>query len=314
MSLLQHHLRNWDLEVAEVVSRSPGARGAELTRLRDSDGREFLLKTIPLNDPLNSPARLALQHRVISELVSRRVRVLRPIENREGRTWLVLGDRIVMLWPWLDTDFIGPSALALPWGESVGSLHEGLGGIATDEVERICGCFDIVEVFSEKDWAHAKRSLDGDLLGRLLRTVEAIGADLARKTAELTPKVIHRDCHPLNVLSRGSQVLAWIDFDCLCVGLPMFDVSNFLGRVLAWRDGSFDEWAESAQNFIRGYGTTRRLSDLERSALPIMIVANMAGTADFLCWSGNPKGARNEAEGAVLLHERLEAVKALCLG
>jgi Ser/Thr protein kinase RdoA (MazF antagonist) len=53
------------------------------------------------------------------------------------------------------------------------------------------------------------------------------GASIAATLRGLPEQLIHRDCHPGNVLVDGTRVIGFIDCDHLCIGPRLFDVACF---------------------------------------------------------------------------------------
>jgi homoserine kinase type II len=124
---------------------------------------------------------------------------------------------------------------------------------------------------------------------------ETISFDLER-IAERWPKdlpqgVIHADFFPDNVFFAKGRFAGAIDFYFACVDALAYDIAVALNAWCFEPDGSFNITA--ARALVAGYESRRQLSDLERSALPIL--AHGAAMRFFLTrlhdWGATPAGA-----------------------
>jgi homoserine kinase type II len=124
---------------------------------------------------------------------------------------------------------------------------------------------------------------------------ETMSFDLER-LAERWPKglpqgVIHADFFPDNVFFAKGKFAGAIDFYFACVDALAYDIAVALNAWCFESDGSFN--ITSARALVAGYESRRQLSDLERSALPIL--AHGAAMRFFLTrlhdWGTTPAGA-----------------------
>jgi homoserine kinase type II len=103
--------------------------------------------------------------------------------------------------------------------------------------------------------------------------------------------VIHADFFPDNVFFKQGKFAGAIDFYFACVDALAYDVAVALNAWCFEADGSFN--ITSARQLVAGYESVRPLSDLERSALPIL--AHGAAMRFFLTrladWGATPEGA-----------------------
>jgi homoserine kinase type II len=144
-------------------------------------------------------------------------------------------------------------------------------------------------------WAPLFAGLEGAAEALKPGLAATISSDLER-LAERWPKdlpagVIHADFFPDNVFFRQGKFAGAIDFYFACVDAFAYDVAVALNAWCFEADGSFN--ITSARQLVAGYETLRPLSDLERSALPVL--AHGAAMRFFLTrladWGATPDGA-----------------------
>ena len=113
----------------------------------------------------------------------------------------------------------------------------------------------------------------------------------ARWPNGLPEGVIHADFFPDNVFFKQGKFAGAIDFYFACVDAFAYDVAVALNAWCFEPDGSFN--ITSARQLVAGYESLRPLSDLERSALPVL--AHGAAMRFFLTrlhdWGATPEGA-----------------------
>jgi len=113
----------------------------------------------------------------------------------------------------------------------------------------------------------------------------------AKWPAALPEGVIHADFFPDNVFFKQGKFAGAIDFYFACVDAFAYDVAIALNAWCFEPDGSFN--ITSARQLVAGYESRRPLSDLERSALPVL--AHGAAMRFFLTrlhdWGATPQGA-----------------------
>ena len=144
-------------------------------------------------------------------------------------------------------------------------------------------------------WAPLFQGLESAAEGLKPGLAATIWSDLellaAHWPADLPTGVIHADFFPDNVFFKLGQFAGAIDFYFACVDAFAYDVAVALNAWCFEADGSFN--ITSARRLVAGYESLRPLSDLERSALPIL--AHGAAMRFFLTrladWGATPDGA-----------------------
>jgi len=144
-------------------------------------------------------------------------------------------------------------------------------------------------------WAPMFASLGAAAEGLKPGLASTISSDLellaSRWPKDLPEGVIHADFFPDNVFFANGKFAGAIDFYFACVDAYAYDVAVALNAWCFEPDGSFN--ITSARQLVAGYESCRKLSDLERSALPVL--AHGAAMRFFLTrlhdWGATPAGA-----------------------
>jgi homoserine kinase type II len=144
-------------------------------------------------------------------------------------------------------------------------------------------------------WAPLFSGLHGaaeDLKPGLAATISSDLELLASRWPKGLPEgVIHADFFPDNVFFKHGKFAGAIDFYFACADAFAYDIAVALNAWCFEPDGSFN--ITSARQLVAGYETLRPLSDLERSALPVL--AHGAAMRFFLTrladWGATPAGA-----------------------
>ena len=136
--------------------------------------------------------------------------------------------------------------------------------------------------------ADAAEALKPGLASTISSDLELLAA---KWPANLPQGVIHADFFPDNVFFKQGKFAGAIDFYFACVDALAYDVAVALNAWCFEPDGSFN--ITSARQLVAGYESVRKLSDIERSTLPIL--AHGAAMRFFLTrlhdWGATPAGA-----------------------
>jgi len=126
-----------------------------------------------------------------------------------------------------------------------------------------------------RDWAlpNAKQALGltDDFCREYLDSFAALYPKLPRQ-------IIHRDPNPGNIICNQDQ-WGFIDFDLAERNARIYDPCYASTAVLSESFGKDNElWLEVYRNIICGYDSVAHLTDVERKAIPYVILANQ-----FVC-------------------------------
>jgi homoserine kinase type II len=144
-------------------------------------------------------------------------------------------------------------------------------------------------------WAPMFEGLTAAAEGLKPGLAATISSDLellaARWPKALPEGIVHADFFPDNVFFSKGKFAGAIDFYFACADMLAYDVAIALNAWCFEPDGSFN--ITCARQLVAGYESRRPLSDLERSALPIL--AHGAAMRFFLTrlhdWGATPAGA-----------------------
>lgn len=163
--------------------------------------------------------------------------------------------------------FYGNPVLSVALGEGIGRLQQAL---------RACDA----EGFPTPDWAESLREwalpklkgqvdLPLEFTRWLLRGVEEF-------FQQVPVQLIHRDPHPGNLLWQKERICGYLDFDLSEQNLRPFDACYAATAILSESFGRPDqeEWSAVYRNIFEGYDAVMGLSEIEKQAIPILLLAN----------------------------------------
>jgi len=164
-------------------------------------------------------------------------------------------------------------------GEIIGQLH-----LALSKIETCVSEADLLATV--RCWAlpGAKQALGlpDDFCKEYLDTFAALYPNLPRQ-------IIHRDPNPGNIICNQNQ-WGFIDFDLAERNVRIYDPCYAATAVLSETfDASNDMWLDTYRDIICGYNSVVHLTDVERKAIPYLVLANQ-----FVCmawFSGRDKYA-----------------------
>lgn len=110
------------------------------------------------------------------------------------------------------------------------------------------------------------------------------GSDIEAALRGLPEQLIHRDCHPGNILVQGTQVIGFIDCDHLCIGPRIFDLAYYAVHHLKWVTDdatATQRWLTDLPSLLAGYRTQQSLTQAEVAALPYGMMAYHLLLADW---------------------------------
>jgi len=210
-----------------------------------------------------------------------------PIPDRQGRLLKTVRDK-----PCAIVSFLSGLAVRRPTaahcreaGEGLARLHLAAQGFPLARANDL----------GQAAWTPMFEGLKGAAEALKPGLTATISSDL-ELLAERWPKglpqgVIHADFFPDNVFFAQGKFAGAIDFYFACVDALAYDIAVALNAWCFEADGSFN--VTSARQLVAGYESRRPLSDLERSALPVL--AHGAAMRFFLTrladWGATPAGA-----------------------
>ena len=279
---------------------------------RVSSGRGvFILKDL---GAAQSRDRLELEHEILAHLDRQGVPVALPVRTAEGHTSVDHGGHLFTLSPSLDRpseQIEDRQARLQNCGQAVAELHLALALLPVDE-------------FAGRTWHNrpVAQVFDGLLpsLGRLLpeekaetllEALDDLEPGMRDSLADLPVQLIHRDCHPANVLTDGREVLGFVDCDHFSIGSPVLDIAYFLIHLVKWNFGPRETvvWLEEITLFLQGYERKKRLNPREREALPYMMVYVLVMFAEFIAKGSDWAALDVELAAITRVHSEFQAIR-----
>lgn len=136
---------------------------------------------------------------------------------------------------------------------------------------------------SVRDWAiptlSDKLDIDGAFINRFIKRLSEMYPDLPRQ-------IIHRDPNPGNIIV-SDEVWGFIDFDLSERNVRIYDPCYAAAAILsesfeAGNEEKLAKWIHIYREIMAGFDAAAKLSDLEKEALPYIILSNQfAATAYF---------------------------------
>ena len=210
-----------------------------------------------------------------------------PMPGRDGRLYRTIRDKPAALVGFLNGLSVRrPNAAhCREAGAGMAELHEAAQGFGGRRINDL----------GQAAWAPMFASLGAAAEGLKPGLATVISADiesLGRAWPTGLPSgAIHADLFPDNVFFQNGKFAAAIDFYFACDDALAYDLAVALNAWCFEPDGSFN--VTLARAFIGGYESRRRLSTVEREALPIL--AWGAAMRFFLTrlndWGATPAGA-----------------------
>jgi len=192
--------------------------------------------------------RIEFLHRIMDRLAAAGFPCARVVRSASGASWTRWGDRLVEIHAFIEHDpgihrgWDRMHAAAAALGELHGALRDAVAGITpvppemrNDVSPALCRemLADAVGALNRRraaDPATAARALE--ICGRASALLEAFGRDYERDVGRLPWTTVHGDFHFWNVLYRGDEVIAIVDFDFLQERERLFDVAYALRYVI----------------------------------------------------------------------------------
>ncbi|MEC4017364.1 phosphotransferase [Streptomyces sp. H27-D2] len=279
-SLLRRYTGAGEPRSCEPVAEGLLNRGY---RLATTSGRFFLKHHLD-----GDPAAIARQHQVTARLDALGLPVAPPVADAEGRTVAVLGDRCYALHPWIEGRHRNGAALSTAQSQRLGMLlglvHTGLervmdppagprraGGPTALQphlsADPECTYYLIEELLALTRRNRPRDAFDELAEHRLLERRALLERHAHRRPAAGAASAagwVHGDFHPLNLLYRGPEPVAIVDWDRLGVQ-PRAEEAVRAAAIFFVRPGGTLELAK-VRAYARAYRRTAGADAAELSA------------------------------------------------
>ena len=183
-----------------------------------------------------------------------------PLQLTGGERMLTKDGLAWMLLPFVDAGWLDSNSDSLySLGKVMAQLHE----------IPVCDGLSSSYYMGFKLWEEMLEHANaGGAWSPFLRQLEQEVGQLKTDIPDDLPNsIIHGDLFPDNVLGMSGKVLTVLDFEEICVGANALDlVMAFVG--FGWQDG--EPVTERWQAILSGYESVRKITETERTALPIL--------------------------------------------
>ena len=239
-------------------------------------GERYILKYNP------NPNQLASSIRIAGLLVAEGIPVAEYLKTTDGQWTTPDGTYCVMrIINGKHVDLFRDD-MAFELGQGLACLHLALANI---EAELNCRDNDLCEEWED----YIKPSLV-NISDEITSIVEE---RLLSVYKSLPRQPIHRDVHLQNILFDNGCISGWIDFDLTRRDVRIFDLAYLLSGLLEGKTNdhsAVERWKAIYDNLLSGYGACISITNDEREALPIMIIAIHLLFVAFYNKNGNIEG------------------------
>jgi Ser/Thr protein kinase RdoA (MazF antagonist) len=271
---LQAVLAQWDIPpVTAIEAVREGHPVLKVTTV----GPAFTLKDI--SDTPNLP-RLAFTDSVLRHVARAGLRVPIPLRSRSAQPAVSFRGRFYLLSEFIEAGEY-PSEpelraeLFFQTGQAIARLHLALASYPDPAVSRQTWREDLAGRVAE--WISALGvGLPEPQATVVKRVGRARGAAIETALQGLPEQLIHRDCHPGNILVDGTRVIGFIDCDHLCIGPRLFDLACYAVHHLKWETddpAATQRWLTDLPYLLMGYQSRQNWSQAEAAALPYAMLA-----------------------------------------
>lgn len=259
--------------------------------------------------------RLAFTHSVLTHVAQAGLRVPVPLLARNSEITVSQQDRAYVLYDYIEAtahanDPTQRVELFFNTGRAIAQLHHALATYADPDI-------------GAKTW---REDLSGPIAGWLsalasgLREAQAIfitriasarGTAIEQALRGLPEQLIHRDCHPVNVLVQGTQVSGFIDCDHICFAPRVFDLAYYAVHHLKWitnNPTATAAWLSEFPHLLRGYQSLQPLTPAELNAFPHALMAYHLLLSHWFMVNGHAQPIALEINSLDWIHTNFEAI------
>ncbi|MBI1295058.1 phosphotransferase [bacterium] len=299
-------LTHWDLPpILSVEVMEEGHRVFKIT----TAGAAFALKDV--TDGFNLE-RLAFTTQVLEHVARSGFKVPVPVISQRGQIAVHAASRIYFLSEFIEAGRSPTSSASSCYeaGRALALLHQALATYPdTDFVhktwrEDLVGNVDV--------WFSTLCNGLPDEQASPLWRVRQSHQDAIKATLHGLPEqLIHRDCHPGNLIVDGTRVLGFIDWDDLCVGPRLFDPAYYAAHLLKRNMGddiAIRRWLAHLPSLLKGYHHQSLLTPNEVLAFPYLMMAYHLLLAHWHMTLDRPANLARELHALTWIHNHFAAL------
>jgi len=306
---LQAILAHWDLPPVTAIAAVSGNN--PLFKIT-TDGPTFILKDI--SDAPNL-TRLEFTRNVLTHVARAGLRVPLPLLSHAAELAVPAEGQFYLLAEFIEADEYPRDPermgeLFYHTGQAIATLHQALAAYPDAEVSRKTWREELAGRVAE--WISA---LGTGLPAPQAAVVKGVGltrgAAIASTLRGLPEQLIHRDCHPGNILLQGTRVIGFIDWEDLCLGPRLFDLAYYAAHQL--KRVTDDEvatrrWLTNLPHLLNGYRSVQSLSPAETTAFPYAMLAYHLLLAHWLMGLPRPTSIVREVQALDWIDRHFDAI------
>lgn len=309
LAFIQTVLNHWDIPPIQSIEVLGGKEAVVKVM---TAGETFVLKDIWNAPDLN---RLAFTHDLLEHATRVGVQVPLPYLTRSAQFVVSVDTHFFLLTKFIEAGEYPRDPALMPelffnTGQAIAKLHQALASYPDtqagqktwreDPAGRMPGWMSTLgEGFPAPQAA---------VIAHMLRER---GAAMEAAMTGLPEQLIHRDCHPGNVLVQGTRVVGFIDCDHICIGPRFFDLSYYILHHLKWvteDKAATDHWLTSLPYFLRGYNSQQALLPEEVVALPYGMMAYHLMLAHWSLNLSNLESVALEVKALDWIHRNFDII------
>lgn len=244
---------------------------------------------------LKSREQIDFYSELLEDLLESGVRVSQIIKNKDNRFNTEMGGKLYSLFHFIEAGYFAPTKESLESvANNIAKMHLGFNKISDkylNEIKKVSGeskvYFNVIKDYSAGDFreiekiilAKNKRDDADDLFLAKVDVLEKTVTEVTKyreKMEKLPEQIIHSDLHPHNVLMRGDEVVAIVDFDSVRISQQARDVAFAVyrfGRQFFAQNKNLSkaDAVKIRDIFIKAYESVKILSAEEKELMPALI-------------------------------------------
>lgn len=277
---------------------------------------DFILKDISDTPDLK---RLVFIRDVLSHVAQAGLRVPILMPSRSGEIAVVLQKRTYVLLEFIEADAYpsdpeSQSMLFCQAGQGIARLHQALASYHDEDLGRKTWREDLV-IQATNAIAYLGDGLPAQQAAIVRRIGAKRGSDIESSLCGLPEQLIHRDCHPGNILIRGMRVIGFIDCDHLCIGPSHFDLAYYAVHHLKGSTGdgaAAQRWLKDLPQLLGGYRVHRAWLPAEAKALPHAMLVYHLMMSRWFVERRQLEAIARELDALSWIDQHFDAIGAAC--
>jgi len=259
--------------------------------------------------------RLAFTHSVLTHVAQAGLRVPIPLRSRNLQITVSQQGHSYLLYEYIEAGaYPNNSAqmveLLFNTGRAIAQLHQALATYADPDFSAKTWREDLSAPIAK--WLYALASgLPADQATIISAVASSRGTAITQAMQGLPEQLIHRDCHPGNVLVQGTHVSGFIDCDHISIGPRVFDLAYYAVHHLKWITGdpaATNAWLNQFPHVLRGYQSLQPLTQAELHAFPYALMVYHLLLAHWFMVHGHAQPIALEVNSLHWIHNNFDAI------